>query len=125
MMLVKEIMRRPHVIERDIGIAEAAKIMSASGIGSLIFVSGKKIAGIVTEKDILENFNKNTKVSHVMTKKIITCGPDDSMDIALDLMRKNKVKRLPVVMDGNLAGIITLTDIMANFEALEEEFFFE
>ena len=46
------------------------------------------------------------------------------MDRALEVMRENKIKRLPVVNGGKLVGFITLTDVMANFEALEEDFFF-
>ena len=123
-MLVKELMRRPYVVEKDISLAEAARIMSDKGIGSLVFVSGKAIKGILTEKDIIKNFGNNKKLSHAMTARVITIEPDEGIDKALEIMRKNKVKRLPVVQDKAIVGIVTLTDILANFEDLEEEFFF-
>ncbi|HLF53814.1 MAG TPA: CBS domain-containing protein [Candidatus Nanoarchaeia archaeon] len=124
-MLVKEIMKRPLVVEKDISLAQAAGIMSKHGIGSLLFVSENKIKGIVTEGDLIRNFNKHEKISKIMSSKIKIIGPEDGLDIAISTMRENKVKRLPVVDGGKLVGFITLTDIMANFEALEEDFFFD
>lgn len=124
-MLVKEIMKRPFVVEKDMGLSEAANIMSKKGIGSLILVSGDKIKGIITERDLIRDFTRHEKVSKAMTSKVITVEADDGIDRAADVMRKNKVKRLPVIDKGKLVGVITLTDILANFEALEEDFFFE
>ena len=123
-MLIKEIMKRPLVVEKDISLTEAANIMGAKGIGSLLFVSKDKIRGIVTERDLIKNFSKHEKISQIMTMKVVTAEPDESLDRAAEIMRSSKIKRLPVVSGGKLVGIITLTDILANFEALEEEFFF-
>lgn len=123
-MLVKDLMKRPFVVEKDVSLAEAARIMSEKNIGSLIFVSGAKIKGILTEKDLIKNFSKGGKIAKIMSTKVVTIEPDESLDMAAAKMRDNKVKRLPVVQEGKLVGIVTLTDIIANFEALEEEFFF-
>ena len=123
-MLIKEIMKRPFVVEKNIGLAEAANIMSKKEIGSLLFVSGDKLKGIITEKDLIKNFSKHENISQAMTSKVITVEAEESLDRAAEVMRENKVKRLPVVENGKLVGIITLTDILANFEALEEDFFF-
>ena len=125
-MLVKELMKRPLVVDKNITLDEAAKIMSDENIGSLLMTSGSKLKGIITERDLLRHFGKQENIAQVMAKKVVTIGPDDGLDRALTIMREKEVKRLPVVGDkGKLVGIITLTDIMANFEALEEEFFFE
>ena len=124
-MLVKEIMKRPLVVEKDISLTEAADIMSKKGVGSLIFISGGKMKGIVTEKDMIKKFNKKGNISQAMSSRVITVGADENLDRAAEIMRESKIKRLPVVDDGKLVGIITLTDIIANFEALEEDFFFE
>ena len=125
-MLIKELMKRPLVVDRNISLDEAAKIMSDENIGSLIMTSGSKIKGIITERDLLRNFGKQENISQAMAKKVVTIGPDEALDRALTVMRDNEIKRLPVVDEKKkLVGIITITDIMANFEALEEEFFFE
>jgi CBS domain-containing protein len=124
-MLVKELMKRPFVVEKNISLAEAAKIMSSKNIGSLLLISGNKVKGIVTEKDLIRNFTKHEKISQVMSSKIISIEPNETLDRAVEVMRDNKIKRLPVLDEGKLVGIITLTDVMANFEALEEEFFFQ
>lgn len=124
-MLVKELMKRPFVVEKDIGLAEAARIMSDKNIGSLLFTSGNKIKGIVTERDLIKNFSKHEKISQIMSTKVTTVAPDENLDRAVEIMREKKIKRLPVIDNGKLVGIVTLTDVMANFEALEEEFFFE
>jgi len=124
-MLVKEIMKRPFVIDRDITLSEAAKLMGSKNIGCLIFVSGNRIKGIITERDLLKNFSRNEKVSKVMTKGVTTIDPNEGIEDAIEKMRQKKIKRLPVVENGKLVGIVTLTDIAANYEALEGSFFFE
>ena len=124
-MLIRELMKRPFIIEKNISLSEAARMMSEKNIGSLLFMSGGKIKGILTERDLLRNFGKSEKVSEAMTTKVITITSDEPLDRAMELMREHEIKRLPVVDAGKLVGIITLTDLAANFEAVEEDFFFE
>ncbi len=124
-MLIRELMKRPFVIEKNVSLAEAAKVMSEKNIGSLLLMDGGKIKGILTERDLLRNFGKSEKFSQAMTTKVITITSDEPLDRAMELMREHEIKRLPVVDAGKLVGIITLTDLAANFEAVEEDFFFE
>ncbi|MDO8459691.1 MAG: CBS domain-containing protein [Nanoarchaeota archaeon] len=124
-MKVKDAMKQPFVIEKDISFSEAAKIMSSKGIGSLIVVSKGMLKGIITEGDLIKNFNKNGKISSAMNKNVISIDPKEDMTAALAVMRENKIKHLPVVEDSKLIGIITLTDIAANADELEEDFFFD
>ena len=124
-MQVKEMMKEPYIIERDISLAETAKIMSEKRIGSLLFVYKGKAKGIITESDLLRNFGKNKKISQIMSKNIISMEPDETIEEALKVMKENKIKRLPIVdSKKQLVGIISLTDIAANVDKLEGEFFF-
>lgn len=124
-MLVKEIMKRPFITEKDISLKEAAKIMKDKNIGSLILVSGSKVKGIVTETDLTRDFGKKERISQVIKPKIITIDSDENVDRAVEIMKENKIKRLPVLNNKKLVGIITSTEIIENFEDLEEEFIFE
>jgi len=124
-MLVKEIMKRPFVIEKDISLKEAAKMMKDNRIGCLILVSDDEISGIITEGDLTRNFGRQEKISKIMSENIVTVEADEEMDKAVGIMKKNKIKRLPILNKGKLVGIITSTDIIANFEELEDEFIFE
>lgn len=126
-MIVKEVMKKPFVIEKDMPIFEAAHLMSSHNIGSLLIVSKGNLKGIITERDLLKNFGKESKVFSIMSTKIITGKQDMDLVDALRVLRENKIKRLPIVdKKGVLLGIITLTDIVAHSEDLdEEEFFFE
>src|SRR3989344_4092818 len=121
-MKVRDIMKQAHVVDKDISFGEAAKIMSSLDIGSLIVVKDKKMIGIITAGDILDCFGENGNIFGIMKKKIVTIESKEDIDSALALMKKNKVKHLPVVDGGNLAGIITMTDIAENADELEGEF---
>ena len=89
-MLVKEIMKRPFIVERDISLKEAAKIMKDKGIGSLIFVSNSKVKGIITETDTTRDFGKNEKISQVMKPNVITINAEENVDRAVEIMKENK-----------------------------------
>ncbi|MBI3334260.1 CBS domain-containing protein [Candidatus Pacearchaeota archaeon] len=123
-MDVRDIMKEPFVIEDDMSLADAAELMSEKNIGCLLFLSNASIKGIITERDLLKNFRKNKKVSQVMNKKVVTIGSEKELSEAYELMKQSNIKRLPVIENEKLVGIITATDLLASADELDEYFFF-
>ena len=116
-------MNKAIVIEHDVSVREAAKIMSNRNIGSLIVLENNKIVGIITERDIMKNAScLGKKISSVMSKNVVTVDHNESLENASLIMTERKIKRLPVVDNGKLVGIITATDIIANSDLLNEDF---
>ncbi|MDP1695963.1 MAG: CBS domain-containing protein [archaeon] len=125
-MLVKNLTRGIKVVEENFTLDKVAKIMIANKVGEILFVSDKKLKGIVTEDDLLRNFDSKKKIKDVMTTKIITINEEESIDDALSLMNENSIKRLPVTNSvESVVGIIRLIDIAKNAQELEGDFFFE
>ena len=125
-MKISKIMNKAIVVDDNIKLKEAAKIMSEKNIGSLIIMKNDKIIGIITERDILKNIKKlDSKISDAMSRNVITIKEDESLDNAALLMDRYKIKRLPVVKNEKLVGIITVTDLLAHAEEWGENFFFE
>ncbi len=125
-MRVNEIMKKAVAIEGDTTIKNAAKIMSERSIGSIILLKKDKIQGIITERDILKNISKPTKkVSSIMTKDVFTINENESIDNAISVMAEKKIKRLPVLDNNKLVGIVTATDILANADVVNENFLFD
>jgi len=117
---VKEVMN-PQVVaaKPQATIKEAAQIMSQMRIGCLVVMENDKVVGIVTESDIIGKVVANKKdpekvtVEDVMTRNIIFTTPDETLDDAAEKMVENKIKRLPVLDDKKLVGIITATDLIS------------
>ena len=116
-------------IEKDKGIGEAVAVMNVNKLGSLMVVddSGKYI-GILTERDLLIHFGTcgdelcNYKVEELMTKELICIMADDNLDQAMNVMSANKIRHLPVVSEGEITGLISITDVINNMRSgLEEE----
>jgi len=123
-MKVSQIMRKAMVIEDTVTVKEAAMMMSRNNTGSLIIIQDNKIKGIITERDILKNISElNSKVSRVMTKRVVIISPDAHIDDAKKMMLSNKIKRIPVVDGKKLVGIITITDVLAHAEGIDEDDF--
>ena len=125
-MRVKDAMNKVIVIEHDVSVKDAAKIMSNKNIGSLVVLNKNKIVGILTEKDIMKNISFLwKKISVVMSKNVVTIDCNESLDNAALIMAERKIRRLPVTDGDKLVGIITSTDIIANSDVLNEDFFFD
>jgi len=129
-MKVKEVMKNVKTVLAGSSVRDAARKMNESRIGCLVVINGKKLMGIVTERDILSKVTANDKipsrmkVSEIMTSKVITVNPDSFIDDAVYLMIKNKIKKLPVMEDGELVGILTATDIVANSDEVGQFYLF-
>lgn len=104
-------------IEANATVKKAISIMNENEIGCLIVVKQAKAVGIVTERDMLARVlarardPERTRVSEVMTTPLVVADPKMDLEEAARLMFKMKVKKLPVVLDGQLVGLITLTDL--------------
>jgi len=119
-MLVKDAMnRRVIVIKPDATVREAARIMTKLRIGSLIVMEEDRIVGIITELDIIwkvvaDDLNPNTTlVRDVMSRDVVTIKPDQTLEDAAELMVEKKIKKLPVVEDHRVVGMLTATDLIS------------
>ena len=98
-------------------LAVAAKKMVKQNIGSVVVLEGKEPVGIITERDITRQVVKGNSVlkksaKKTMSKFRVTASPQMSVQQAFELMLKNEVRRLPVLSDGKLVGIVTEKDLM-------------
>ncbi len=108
--------KRVIVINADVNVKEAAKVMNDNEIGSLIVVEEDKAVGILTERDLLKKIvataadPEKVKVRDIMSSPLVVVDPDANLEDAIRLMFEVKVKRLPVVKHGQLVGLLSLTD---------------
>jgi CBS domain-containing protein len=118
-MLVREAMNKGvKTISPNISVKDAAVIMVQNDIGGLIVVDNEKLVGIVTDRDILVKVVAKAKdvtkvtIGEIMTKEVIVIEPDLEIEKAAEVMVENKIKKLPVIENKTLIGILTSTDII-------------
>jgi len=118
-MKVREIMSRPIITEDEAAlVSEVVKDMAELGIGSVVITSEGKPTGIITERDIALKVllaNKQAtevKAKEIMSTPLITIEPDASVDDASALAANKRIKSLPVVENGVLVGIVSVSNIL-------------
>ena len=105
-------------VEAEATVGEAVELMNKNEIGCLVVVDEEKPVGIVTERDLLKRVLASrkdpvrTKVKDIMSKPLVTGTPHMDIEAAVRLMFKHKIKKLPVVENGRLVGLVTLTDLV-------------
>ena len=118
-MKVKDVMHRGVTwVEPTTSIREIARMMRDNDIGSVPVGENDRLAGIVTDRDIIcRGIADGADLSvlsarDVMSKPIIYCRADDELETAIRIMEKNRIRRLPVIdKDKRLAGMLALGDI--------------
>jgi len=130
-VLVRDVMSKDvKVVRPDSSIREVVATMNKFNIGSIVVVQGDRPVGIITERDILRRIvepclaPETLTARQVMTSPVLTISETTSLDEAAKLMAKKRVKKLPVMTNQKLVGIVTLTDIVTKvptmFSILEE-----
>jgi CBS domain-containing protein len=119
-VLVRDAMSKDvRVVRPDTTVKEVVATMNKFDIGSIIVIQGERPVGIITERDILRRLvepclaPETLTARQVMTSPVQTINENASIEEAARLMAKKRVKRLPVMNDGKLVGIITFSDIVA------------
>jgi CBS domain-containing protein len=102
-------------------LAAVAKQLYAHGIGAMpVLELGTRMVGIISERDLVRVFARTDwselqylRARDVMTTRVVTCGPDDSMQSAQELMKANHFRHLPVVENERVRGMLSLRDTLA------------
>jgi len=120
---VAEAMRKNIVIvDEVVSVAEASMSMRKKGEGCAIILRQGRPFGIVTERDVTWKVAgngldpKNVKIAEVMSTPLITIDPDKDLVEAAKIMKHHKIRRLAVVREGVLCGVLTAADISRNLE---------
>ena len=116
MASVKDVMtENPESVEPGDSIEDAAKKMKEADTGAILVVDGDDLKGIVTDRDIVVNAiaegKTDAKIEDVASTDTTTIEPDADLGDAIEKMREAKVRRLPVVDDGEPVGIVSLGDL--------------
>ncbi|MEM4280596.1 MAG: CBS domain-containing protein [Candidatus Caldarchaeum sp.] len=121
---VSEIMSRKLVTaSEDDTLSQVAEKMLQGRVSSVVIVSGKKVVGIVTEKDFVKFFalrlSGDEPVKLHMTRNVITVKMTTSVNDAKNIIVSQKIRHLPVVdQEGELVGIVTARDLVESIETL-------
>jgi CBS domain-containing protein len=117
---VKDIMTKDVVtIDVNKTVYDAAHLMSTKEVGCVVVVIKGFPVGIITERDIVKKIvavhsSLDVKVTDIMTKQLITTDPEMSLKDAARLMSINSIRRLPVLKQNKLVGIVVATDFVRN-----------
>jgi CBS domain-containing protein len=115
-------------ITPETSVAGLLTELTVHNIGAMVVVSQDGLAGIVSERDVVRKLHElggeilRRPVSEIMTTMVVTCSPDDSVDHLNALMTEHRVRHVPVVVDGRLAGIVSIGDVVkTRMQELETE----
>ncbi|MEO6527022.1 MAG: CBS domain-containing protein [Gemmatimonadaceae bacterium] len=124
-MNISEIMSsNPRTVSPDTSVSEAARVMKEEDVGLVPVVervggaeTRGRLVGVVTDRDIAirhvaEGRSADSPVSDIMSGGVLTCGPNDSVDTAMELMGREQVRRIPIVDErGALVGVLAQADL--------------
>ena len=118
---VKDIMN-PNVVSLgpDSTLKEASELMDKQKIGSIVIMDNEKPVGIITERDyatrvMLKPYSADSKVSEVMSSPVIHVSSEQSVAEIIDIMANKDIRKVPVIDDGKVLGIVTGTEFLRLF----------
>jgi len=117
----------PRSIAVSAPVVEAARLMREEHIGSLPITDGGQLVGMITDRDITTRVvaeaadPQTTAVGKVSSQDLVSVEPDHDLDEALELMARHQVRRLPVVDEGRLVGIVAQADIALTLREDEQK----
>lgn len=103
----------------DTTVLDAAQRMNERGTGSVLVLEGGEVVGIFTERDLMRRVvaarrdPATTPVREVMTRALVTCVPDTDVEACARTMSEGRIRHLPVLAAGRLAGLVTSGDLLA------------
>lgn len=132
-MTVKAILMRKGgdvaTIAASATLKEAVQLLAERRIGAVIVAGAdNRVAGMLSERDIVRMLARDgaaaldTQVEHTMTRKVVTCGQNDTVGMIMERMTAGRFRHLPVVEQERLVGVISIGDVVKwRLEEMEQE----
>ena len=122
MKTVKDILgqkgRVVYTIDSSATVLDAIRMLADKGIGALVVLKGDRPIGLFSERDytckviLTGKRSENTPVADIMTPDLVVVGPDTAVDECMALMTERRIRHLPVMDEGKLAGLVSIGDIV-------------
>jgi len=118
--------RSLHAVAPGDTVLAALKAMAEKDVGALAVIADGRLVGILSERDCVRRVDlqgraaKDTAVSVIMTAEVITVAPDHGLDHCLLLMRRHRLRHLPVVENGRVLTVLSSRDVLEEVIAQEE-----
>jgi len=107
-----------HTTTRNASVFDALKLMAEKNVGALMVMEGKRVVGMITERDyarkviLMARSSKETPVADVMTSPVLCVSPERTSEECMALMTEHRLRHLPVMEDGDLVGLISIGDLV-------------
>jgi CBS domain-containing protein len=108
-------------------VYDALRLMARVDIGAVLVIEDDELVGILSERDyarkviLFGKTSRETKVREIMTKKVITIHPMQICEECMDIMTKNHIRHLPVTLDGEILGVISIGDVVKHIIHKQKE----
>lgn len=126
--LLKQKGKQVWTIESNANVRQALQLLAEKDIGALVVTKKGKLCGIFSERDFTrrlaeENtFSLDTPVSKLMTANVFIVSPQDSIEQCMKIMTDHHIRHLPVLENGDLAGIISIGDVVKSIISGQKSF---
>lgn len=118
-----------HTVSVTAPIADVVEVLNANNIGAVIVTERDgSIAGVLSERDVVRRLGQSRssvmelKAKACMTPDPITCTPEDTSDVLMSLMTRHRIRHVPIVENGKLAGVVSIGDVVrVRMEEVEQE----
>jgi CBS domain-containing protein len=131
-MRIADVLRRKGTavatVGPDVTVADLIGELAAHNVGALPVVDGGNLIGIVSERDVVRRLHAggaallDARVADIMTTEVTTCSPSDDVSDVAAVMTSRRFRHLPVVVEGELTGIVSIGDMVkARIDLLESE----
>lgn len=117
-MKASEAIRKEVVsVAPDATLADAAELMDRANVGALLVMDGRRLAGIVTDRDIVRRgvarqLPPDARIDAVMTNEVVTLDADTDVRAALPIFRTHACRRLPLTSGGEVVGVLAVDDLL-------------
>ena len=119
--------REIHSIAPDARVFDALKLMAEKNVGALVVIEGGRLAGIISERDyarkviLLSKSSHDIAVREIMTAKVITVQPGQTVEQCMALMTEKRIRHLPVTEGEKLVGVLSIGDLVKEVIADQEQ----
>ena len=105
-------------VDPEMSVSTLIGELARRNVGALVVTENDAVVGIVTERDIVRRIHErgpdilNARVVDIMTTSVFACLPTDTVDSLAETMTERRIRHLPVIVDGQLVGIVSIGDVV-------------